>query len=45
MVLEDVYNGKVSVKAAADDYGVVVSGPPWCVNNAETCKLRVGRKK
>ena len=45
MVLEDVYNGKVSVEAAAREYGVVVSGPPWCVNDAATFKLRVGRRK
>ena len=42
-VLDDVYNGKVSPAAAARDYGVAVSGPPWRVDTAKTEALRCAR--
>ena len=42
-VLDDVRNGKVSVKAAERDYGVRVSGPPWCVEEPATRELRAAR--
>jgi N-methylhydantoinase B len=41
-VLADVRNGKVSVEAAARDYGVVVAGPPWRLDEAGTAALRRG---
>ena len=42
-VLDDVRNGKVSVQAADRDYGVRVSGPPWCVEEPATRELRASR--
>ena len=42
-VLDDVRNGKVSVQAAERDYGVRVSGPPWCVEEPATRALRAAR--
>ena len=42
-VLDDVRNGKVSVQAAERDYGVRVSGPPWCVEEPATRELRAAR--
>ena len=42
-VLDDVRNGKVSVQAAERDYGVRVSGPPWCVEEPATRELRTAR--
>ena len=42
-VLDDVRNGKVSVQAAERDYGVRVSGPPWCVEEPATRELRASR--
>ncbi len=39
-VLDDVTNGKVSPAAAARDYGVAVSGPPWHIDAAKTEALR-----
>ena len=42
-VLDDVRNGKVSVQAAERDYGVRVTGPPWCVEEPVTRELRAAR--
>ena len=42
-VLDDVRDGKVSVQAAERDYGVRVSGPPWCVEEPATRELRAAR--
>ena len=39
-VLEDVRAGKVGVDAAREQYGVVVVGPPWRVDEAATTALR-----
>jgi len=39
-VLADVRNGKVSAEAAARDYGVLVAGPPWRLDEAGTAALR-----
>jgi N-methylhydantoinase B len=39
-VLADVRDGKVSAEAAARDYGVVVAGPPWRLDQAGTAALR-----
>jgi N-methylhydantoinase B len=39
-VLEDVRAGKVGVDAARGLYRVVVDGPPWRVDEAETTALR-----
>jgi N-methylhydantoinase B len=45
-VLRDVAWGKVSVAGAADDYGVVVTGPPGDprVDEAASGALRAGRR-
>ena len=42
-VLADVRDGKVSQEAAARDYGVAVSGPPWRIDKAATDTLRQRR--
>jgi len=39
-VLNDVHNGKVTVKAAARDYGVAIIGPPWRLDLTKTKALR-----
>jgi N-methylhydantoinase B len=39
-VLNDVHNGKVTVKAAARDYGVAIIGPPWRLDLTKTNALR-----
>ena len=40
LVLSDVRNGKVTVKGAARDYGVVVLSSPWRVDMDATAALR-----
>jgi N-methylhydantoinase B len=39
-VLEDVREGKVSVAAARDLYGVAIHKRPWRIDEAETARLR-----
>jgi len=39
-ILHDVRNGKVSIEAARRDYGVVVRGAPWRIDEAATDALR-----
>ncbi|HEV8553313.1 MAG TPA: hydantoinase B/oxoprolinase family protein [Casimicrobiaceae bacterium] len=39
-VLHDVRNGKVSITAAAADYGVRILTSPWRIDAAETARLR-----
>jgi N-methylhydantoinase B len=43
-VLDDVINGKVSIKKALEDYGVVVEGTPLRVNLDKTMKKRKSLK-
>jgi len=43
-VLDDVRNGKVSLAAAAAEYGVQVLASPWRVDAAETARLRAAAR-
>jgi N-methylhydantoinase B len=43
-VLEDVREGKVTLEAAARDYGVVVLRLPWCLDLPATAELRRVRR-
>ena len=40
LVLRDVRNELVSMQSARDDYGVIVDGARWTVDEAATRKLR-----
>jgi len=42
-VLEDVRQGYVSLKAAAELYGVMIDPQTWAIDWAETKKLRAAR--
>jgi N-methylhydantoinase B len=41
-VLEEARNGVISVASARDDYGVVIDGATWTVDEAATAELRRG---
>ena len=44
-VLEDVRQGRVSVEAARNLYGVVIDGATWVIDTAETELLRAKLRK
>jgi N-methylhydantoinase B len=44
LVLEDLRQGYVSIKAAADDYGVVIDPATLAIDRAATDKLRAARR-
>jgi len=43
-VLRDVREGKVSISAARDLYGVAIAERPWRIDEAETARLREEKK-
>jgi len=43
LVLEDVRQGYVSIRAAAEDYGVVIDAAAMAIDRAATARLRAAR--